>query len=307
MATAYSGDVTGLSAALRRYHPLLRPLAYPLLKASKRLHRDFAVAREHLSPLIAERRSEPAKTENKPLDILQWLLDGAKAPDTDPEQIMLKCLFLLLASVHTTTITTVQALFDICAIPGQVGSLREELQESLAIEKGWTMRTVNRLRKMDSLLRESQRMNPMGLVGFHRRIREDITLSDGTFLPSGFQLSVAADVLIRDSMRYPHPEVFDPMRFFDPERTKPEEGNQVAFTSLQDSLAFGYGRQACPGRWFASTQVKLCLAHLIKNFDIRFPDGQSTRPPNVSRDERMMPDPEQQICLRKRAPSVSNE
>ena len=158
---AYSGDVTNLSASLRSFPPLLRPLVHPFLKATRVLSGDFDVARNHLFPMIANRRSSSEK--EKPLDILQWLLDGAKGQDAEPEQIMLKCVFFLLASVHTTTMSTVHALFDLCSMPEQIGILRCEIEEALAIEKGWTMRTLHRLRKMDSFIKESQRMNPMGL------------------------------------------------------------------------------------------------------------------------------------------------
>jgi len=33
--------------------------------------------------------------------------------------------------------------------------------------------------------------------------------------------------------------------------------------------AFGHGRHACPGRFFAATEMKLLLAYIIMNYDIK--------------------------------------
>lgn len=38
-------------------------------------------------------------------------------------------------------------------------------------------------------------------------------------------------------------------------------------------LAFGYGRQACPGRFFAAHEVKLVICHLLLKYDWRLADG----------------------------------
>ncbi|KAF7352017.1 hypothetical protein MVEN_01163900 [Mycena venus] len=43
-------------------------------------------------------------------------------------------------------------------------------------------------------------------------------------------------------------------------------------------LSFGLGRHACPGRFFAVNELKLMLAHILENYDLKL-DG-PTRPPN---------------------------
>lgn len=37
-----------------------------------------------------------------------------------------------------------------------------------------------------------------------------------------------------------------------------------------DFLSFGHGRHACPGRFFASNEVKMLMAYVIMNYDVEF-------------------------------------
>jgi cytochrome P450 len=50
------------------------------------------------------------------------------------------------------------------------------------------------------------------------------------------------------------------------------------FTSTAaDSLYFGHGKHACPGRFFAATELRLLLAHLVTHYDLRLPDAAAGR------------------------------
>ena len=54
-------------------------------------------------------------------------------------------------------------------------------------------------------------------------------------------------------------------------------------------LAFGHGRHACPGRFFAVHELKLLMAYIVLNYDVEFlpkrPEGiwrsNFVVPPNV--------------------------
>lgn len=51
-------------------------------------------------------------------------------------------------------------------------------------------------------------------------------------------------------------------------------------------LTFGYGRHACPGRFFASHEMKLMLAHIIQHYDVEY---LAERPPQQAVMEVKMP------------------
>ncbi len=58
---------------------------------------------------------------------------------------------------------------------------------------------------------------------------------------------------------------------------------QYQFVSVtRENTSFGFGRHACPGRFFAGCEIKLVLALLLLRYDIRLRDGEAARPaPNM--------------------------
>ncbi|KAK1499410.1 ent-kaurene oxidase [Colletotrichum cuscutae] len=51
-------------------------------------------------------------------------------------------------------------------------------------------------------------------------------------------------------------------------------------------MAFGFGRHACPGRFFAATEIKMLIARLLLEYDIRMPEGVMERYKNIVRGDR---------------------
>ena len=125
------------------------------------------------------------------------------------------------------------------------------------------------------------------------------TLSDGVTLPEGIIITLPVHQITRDPDYWSDPDTFHGFRFFDRRQLSPEEDIKNQFASLDPhSLGFGYGKFACPGRIYASAQLKLLLALLIHNYDIKFPNGQSTRPPNLFVDDMILPERNQQVFSR---------
>ncbi len=138
------------------------------------------------------------------------------------------------------------------------------------------------------------------LVNYNRLLLQNITLSDGTMLPSGVMISVAGAARSNDPDHCVSPERTDPLRYHKVSGGQTRDDNNNQFTSIaQGDSWFGYGRQACPGRWFAEAQIKLILASLILNYNIEFPKNQSKRPPNIHADDKILPDNKQEIVFRK--------
>ena len=68
------------------------------------------------------------------------------------------------AAIHTTTMTLTNVLYDLAAHPEYAEVLREEIQCISAEEPSGILRkkTMPKLRKLDSFIKESQRINPLG-------------------------------------------------------------------------------------------------------------------------------------------------
>ncbi|KAI0423509.1 cytochrome P450 [Xylaria sp. FL1042] len=75
--------------------------------------------------------------------------------------------------------------------------LRKEIEENMS-EGGSLMKlSLYRMKKMDSFLREVQRLSAPGLVSVNRKVLQPVTLSDGTRLPVNTSIAVAADAVAR--------------------------------------------------------------------------------------------------------------
>lgn len=49
----------------------------------------------------------------------------------------------------------------------------------------------------------------------------------------------------------------------------------------QTSLQFGYGRHACPGRFFAAHEIKMIMASFVMHYDVKMPGDLKERYPNL--------------------------
>jgi cytochrome P450 len=137
---------------------LFVPFSYQVTWALKK-------AQKIIVPLILKRREaeqhDPAY--KKPEDFLQYMMDGANEFDGEPHKLAHRLLILTLAAVHTTSMAATQALFDLCAHPEYIEPLRQELLKVLEREGGYTKQTLTHVKKLDSFMRESQRLNPPSL------------------------------------------------------------------------------------------------------------------------------------------------
>lgn len=127
-----------------------------------------------------------------------------------------------------------------------------------------TKQSLMTLHKLDSFIRETQRLYPNNFLSSGRYVCVDTVLSDGTFLPKGTSIATPLYAISRDPAIFMEPEKFDPERF---ERLREEEesgGSRKGANPLRWSLTnvdprenmnFGFGRHACPGRFLAASEV----------------------------------------------------
>lgn len=100
-------------------------------------------------------------------------------------------------------------------------------------------------------------------VAMQRQATATITLSDGTIIPKGYKLAV--ETKMDDPDLYPNPEKFDLDRFVKLRETNRSKWHFV--TGSPEHTAFGYGKHTCPGRFFASNEIKIILTHLLIKYD----------------------------------------
>ncbi|KID64198.1 ent-kaurene oxidase, partial [Metarhizium brunneum ARSEF 3297] len=280
--------------AIQRTKPLLRPILVPFLpemKALRDLQRRAAkILRPHYEFIIGTHQG--AGTEKKPArnqyNLISWMLKqmDLQRTGTDFDHLVHEQLFAGFGSIHATSITVTNAIFDLAARPEYILALQEEIQTVLDQEQGHVLRkeSLPKFRKIDSLLRESQRMNP---VAWGRRVvaKDGIKLSNGQTMPPnatiGFVHPLAPYVKTPATLKSPldydpnQPPLgeFYPFRSYELRRL-PGQENAHQFTQTgNDNLNFGHGAMSCPGRFFASAEAKCILIEFLRRYTVALGPG----------------------------------
>ncbi|KAK5701112.1 hypothetical protein LTR17_022875 [Elasticomyces elasticus] len=301
IAQDYTVDGFIAAFTLQMVPAVLRPLAHWVLPHCIRVRREYRDAKKLLLPEIQPRIDQAKKAlaaGQKPprsLDSMSWLVEVSRGRPVD---YVAAQLALTVPAIHTTLEATVQALLDICTTPDVVPALRKEVIDTIS-EHGWSKTALQQMRLMDSLIKESQRLHPPNSISMNRYVKKQITLSDGTVLPAGSRIMLVP--AYDDPTVFEHPDVFDPYRFLR-EREKP--GQQHSWQHVSTSAhhtAFGLGKHACPGRFFASNEIKIVMAHMLMKYDWRL-DGDM--PQNVEFQGAMMTPPHVMVQLRRRGEEI---
>ena len=142
----------------------------------------------------------------------------------------------------------------------------------------------------------------MGKVTFERIVTKDLTLKDGYFIPMGTTIGVPAQAISMDRDLYPDPDHFDGLRFakLRASDSSTDAARLVYAASNLDSMAFGYGRHACPGRYFADCEIKMIMAHLLTNYDFKFPDAVVERPESLLAETQCLPNHDAKVLFKRR-------
>ncbi|KAI0556086.1 cytochrome P450 [Xylaria curta] len=304
-AINYTIEVMTAQRAVVRMHPWLRPFLASRLPEIKKLEQRKKIAREFLKPMIDARKLAASSATDGPDDMLQWLINNQpKFPDMHSQNLVDVQLGLSFAAIHTTVLVATNVFYSAAALPSLMPELRQEITEALARNGGvFTSQALQAMTKLDSFLKETLRMYPATMASFQRKVLRSFTLSDGRVIPAGVTIEVPAIAVSSDPEVFDSPDTYDPLRFHNMRQQTKETSNESGalnqFVSVSaNSLNFGYGRHACPGRFFAANEIKMILANALMKYELKLPSGETDRYPNMEFAHMSIPDPHKQIMLK---------
>ncbi|KAL8685502.1 MAG: hypothetical protein Q9224_005790, partial [Gallowayella concinna] len=159
------------------------------LPSVRKTQRYIQQAQALLVPEILRRQElKASKTLDKNTEdtLLSWMMEVAQESESSPNDLAHMQLMLALAAIHTSQSSAVDILFDLAAHPDDLDQIREEIREAASESDGWQKASYAKLRKLDSFMKESQRVHPPRLLSAQRMMmQENHVLSDGTALPKG--------------------------------------------------------------------------------------------------------------------------
>ncbi|KAK4613477.1 Cytochrome P450 monooxygenase gloP [Fulvia fulva] len=110
---------------------------------------------------------------------------------------------------------------------------------------------------------------------------------------SSITLSSSSAAIHSDPAYYDQPDDYDALRFarvresFDEEEKVLDKKQQATVSIGENFMSFRAGRHACPGRFFAAQEMKLMLAYIVNNYDVRLT---GPRPQTIYMKNAAMPD-----------------
>jgi len=298
ITTTYTYKVVGAVHEINSWPALLRPWVVRFLPRVRELQAQVAKAQKLLGGVLEERRQLEARGEKPEYnDAIEWFKQVANGRKYNAANVQLTLSFV---AIHTTADAITQILFDLAQNPEYIKPLREEVIRVLG-EQGWKKTSLYNMKMLDSVLKESQRMRPINETSLQRLAISNVKLSDGTVLPRGGLMAVASSRRY-DPKYYPNPEKFDGFRFLKM-REEPGKENVAQYVSTSpDHLGFGHGNHACPGRFFASNEIKIIFCHILLKYDWRLVPGKN--PETMIHGFNLAADHRTPLEIRRREPEI---
>ncbi|TEB20019.1 cytochrome P450 [Coprinellus micaceus] len=293
----YALEVFSMAYIISAFPEPIRPFVNRIISPIPRRIRSMTT---FLQPLLDERRTKKGDKgdDYQPQAIfLNWLADTAEQREKDDREVVLRTMLVNFGSIHTTSMTFTHALFSVLSHPQYIAPLREEIELCIQ-EDGWTKPAIDRMRLLDSFLKESQRFDLMTILIGNRLAVEDCTIS-GTVIPKGTMVAAnMVDAHFHPSMWGETADEFDPYRFI---KLEEETGKVIKLpTSTLYTMTFGYGRHACPGRFFAGQEMKLLMAYFLHHYDLKLETKHGERPNNFWFGMGNVPNRSAKVLMRKR-------
>ncbi|KAI1329439.1 cytochrome P450 [Xylariaceae sp. FL0255] len=304
-STKFATDVMTGGEKLKQWHPYLRPIAQYFVPEMTQIRGDHQRALELLLPELEKRfagdsgNSGSSEPRN---DMIEWMQQRAKKlgdRSFDNKELANLQMLTATAAIHTTRLAIIHALYDLAARPEYIEPLREEIEGTKDGDGILKKQHLTQMRKLDSFMKESQRHNPPSVATYQRKAMIPITLSNGFKIPAGTIVQCNTNILDETPAAWGDAHAFDGFRFYRL-RSNPEDANRFQFASPSyDSMQFGFGNDACPGRFFASNQIKIILAYILSHYDFKFADDVVGRPKNFLFEVNVLADPTAKVLFKK--------
>lgn len=176
----FTDDINNARKTISKYSLFLRPFIAPFLPECRQLTLNRRRGGKMLAPVVAAiiksqssrstnshcKEGSTSLDSNGQYNLASWILGHYKTNEKpSAELIAEEQLLVSFAAIQTTSLTAAQALFDLASYPEYITELRAEINQVASEEPDGklTKNSMPKLRKLDSFIKESQRMHPLGM------------------------------------------------------------------------------------------------------------------------------------------------
>ncbi|KFY73381.1 hypothetical protein V499_06551 [Pseudogymnoascus sp. VKM F-103] len=262
------------------WRPLV-PWIAPLFNTTRRVAKLRALILPDVRELLANPPTPGTYPDGEPTVLpmmVNYVLSRPGYAEAKESEVLTGVIGRLLdfsfAAVDTTTITLTHCIHDLVSHPPSLyaSPILEQARAVLAANDGvWTTQALSALPLLDSFIKESQRLHPIGQLLSQRKVLDPKGLmlmpSEGfegakpVYLPYGAVTQMPLVGVHMDGGFYEDAREFRGFRFAE---------DKVARSQPSDRfMSFGHGKHACPGRHLALVVVKLFLLEFLERFEFK--------------------------------------
>jgi cytochrome P450 len=261
-----------LAKSLLSPFPWLRKLPLP---SNRLLDGHLEALRAAVEGFIAEARKRieaNPRLREEPDNLIEAMVaardrEGSGLTDQD---VSGNVLTMLLAGEDTTANTLAWMIYLLSRHPAHLARARDEVRAKLGNARLPTREQLEELTWIEACMNETMRVKPVAPMIIQQAVRE--TVLAGVRVPKDYLVVLLMRGPTMEDRHFGNAAAFDPARWLDAALT-PSSSKRVA-------MPFGAGPRLCPGRYLAMLEMKMVMAMLLRNFDIRSvttPDGKEAR------------------------------
>lgn len=234
----------------------------------KRFEKKYRIAREATLQLLNETIEDP----NKSGFIHKFMAKSAESGENNItiEQATEMILILAFAAGDTTSSYMANIIYQLASNIEVQKKLRSEISKELS---GGDFEKKTRIRYLDQVLYETQRLTPVLPWQFFRFDTEEEYILDGYKIPIGTNIAFT-NVYLRKHIE-------DAEKFI-PERYSQEAVNMRKGTSLEYmdhvaiKLPFSHGARSCVGQRIAKLILKSFICRLVQDYEFKITNQDDT-------------------------------
>lgn len=197
------------------------------------------------------------------------------------DRIANRLIALMTPLIFATCYAFASTVFDLYGSPNKddyLQGLEAEIKQVKAAHGGLdTAEACNALHRADSTIRESMRVSDVFVVNLYRDVvAGQVDIGNGLTMSKGLRMAFPTQDIHLDEKTFgPDSRTFDAFRFsrkFEgmskEEATERAQERETLINPTKDWVPLGYGRHACPGRFFVAQNMKQALSFIVMNYDV---------------------------------------
>ncbi|RDB27710.1 hypothetical protein Hypma_003304 [Hypsizygus marmoreus] len=203
-------------------------------------------------------------------DILGTLLDSNSGAELTKDEAAADATLIVVGATDTSVQTVLTFFRYICVDIATRDRLQKELDSVFLNDaEDVDVPALMRLPYLDACVQEALRIMAPGPFGPPRSSGESGTVIEGTWIPPNTTLHMPVYAMQRDSANFGLGDQYLPERWLDSTDERKDKSIESQPFNRDAFVPFSAGYSSCVGKHLALQNIKILLAHIMHEFDVK--------------------------------------